>query len=394
MSLRLTADYRVLQHITAFTIAWIAASYLFVYVLRPITVPPPAPGYHIATLGKGQEAVHNLLYLSNALREDKTIVLLGSSELDPAFAPHFTPTEFFPRTHLARVMSFGQANFETLGMYGLLTALRPHLNPGSRVVIMLSPAWFRDTDLSPKTFNDDFNDTTLLQIYLNDDPRSVFHDYLVGRQMQFRDMTPTQEMFLDDPSSMLDWNLPGFLVRTVNARAYSQREKLDLWLATLTNPVTEEHYEAGNGSELPWDQYEDTGRKLELAASRGNELWVRMKFYHMYINRQAAGYTHYYPRHMNPEPEMNGLKLLLQLLKTIKVRALFVMQPISPRIYDDASRFDDIDGRIGGLCREYGMGYLDMYAEPHEQGVLGDGQHLGELGWERVDREIARYFKL
>lgn len=394
MSLRLTTDYRVLQHITAFTTAWIAASFLFAYVLRPLTVPPPAPGYHIATLGKGQEAVDNLLYLSNALREDKTLVLLGSSELDPAFARHFTPTDFFPQTHLARVMSFGRAGFETLGIYGLLTTLRPHLNAGSRVVIMLSPSWFKSTDLSPKTFNEDFNDTALLQIYLNDDPRSVFHDYLTAHQPQFSDMTSTQEMFLGDPSTMLDWSLPGFLVRTINARAYSQREKLDLGLAALANPLAEEHYDAGNGSALPWDQYEALGRKLELASSRGNELWVRTKFYRMFIRRRAAGYTHYYPQRMNSEPEMNGLRLLLQLLKTNKVRALFIMQPINSRVYDDASSFDALDARITGLCREYGMGYLDMYGQPLEQGVLGDGQHLGELGWERVDREITRYFRL
>lgn len=394
MSLRLTTDYRVLQHITAFTLAWITASFFFVYVLRPITVPPPAPGYHIGTLGQGQVAVHNLLYLSNALRDDKTIVLLGSSELDPSRAPHFTPTRFFPQTHLARVVSFGAGGFETLGMYGLLTALRTHLNPGSRVVIMLSPAWFRVTDLEPRTFNDDFNDTTLLQIYLNDDPRSVFHDYLSWRQMQFRDMTPTQEMFLGDPSSMLDWNLPGFVVRTINSRAYVQREKLDLWLADLNGAAAEGQYDAGNGSALPWDRYEDMGRELELAASRGNELWVRDKFYRMFLRRRAAGFTHYYPRRMNPEPEMNGLRLLLQLLKTSKVHALFVMQPINSRIYDDVAVFDSLDARIGGLCREYGMGYLDLYAGPPEQGVLGDGQHLGELGWERVDREVTRYFHL
>lgn len=394
MSLRLTTDYRVLQHISAFALAWIAASYLFAYVLRPITIPQPSPGYHIDTLGKGQEAVHNLLYLSNALREDQTIVLLGSSELDPNFSRHFIPTNFFPQTHLSRVVSFGRAGFDTLGMYGLLDTLRPHLNTGSRLVIVLSPAWFRITDLWPRTFNEDFNDTVLLQLYLNDDPRSVFHDYLSGHQLEFNYMTPTQKMFLGDPSGMLDWNLPGFVVRTLNARAYAQREKLDMGLASLAKPVDPGHYDAGNGSALPWDEYEARARQMELRAMAGNDMWVRNKYYRLYAKRRAAGYTHYFLRHMNPEPEMNGLKLLLQLLKTSKVHALFVMQPVNSRIYDDLTVFDSIDARIAGLCREYNMDYLDMYAAPLEPGVLGDGQHLGELGWERVDREITRYFRL
>ena len=59
MSLRLTTDNTVLQHLAAFALAWIAASSLFVYVLRPITVPPPNPSYHIPALGKGETAARN-----------------------------------------------------------------------------------------------------------------------------------------------------------------------------------------------------------------------------------------------------------------------------------------------------------------------------------------------
>ena len=331
MSLRLTTDHRALQHISAFALAWVAASFLFVYVLRPITVPQPEPGYHIDSLGKGEAAVRNILYLSDGLRRDHTIVILGSSELDPALARHFTPTVFFPRAHLARVITFGRPGFDTLGMYGLLYALRPHLNPGTRLVIMLSPAWFRVTDLLPKTFNEDFNDNVLLQLYLSDDPRSVFHDYLVGHQFQFRDLTPAQRMYLEDPDSMIDWDLPGFMARTINVRAYAQREKLDLWLAQLTQHSGVEHNDAGNGKDLPWGEFEKSAREREIGLIAGNDLWVRNRYYRIYRKRRDSGIKHYFPPKMNPEPEMNGLRLLLQVLRTNKVKALFVMQPVNPR---------------------------------------------------------------
>ena len=394
MSLRLTTDYRVLQHISAFALAWVAACFIFIYVLRPITIPQPEAGYHVDTLGKGETAVHTLLYLSDALRRDHTVVILGSSELGPIFGRRFTPTAFFPRTHLAKVITFGGPGFETLGIYGLLYGLRPHLNPGSRLVIMLSPAWFRGTDLSPKAFNDDFNDSVLLQMYLSDDPRSVFHDYLVSHQFAFKDMTPTQSMFLDDPDSMIDWNLPGFVVRTINSRAYTQREKLDISLARLTQGSDVEYLDSGEGQQLPWEEYEKSARDREIALIAGNDLWVRNRSYLMYKKRRDSGITRFFPISMNPEPEIESLRLLLQMLNTSKVKALFVMQPVNPRLYDDVPSFYAVDARIAGLCHEFGMGYMDMYTQPYEEGVLGDAQHPSELGWEQIDHEISGYFHL
>jgi D-alanine transfer protein len=393
--LRLTGKYPVLQHIAAFTVAWVAASYLFLYVLRPITVPQPEPGYHIDTLGKGETAVKNLIYLSDALRGGQTVVVLGSSELDRLLWEPYTPNIFFPEHHLAKVFSYGRAGFETLGMYGLLYGVKPHLNPKSRLVIMLSPAWFKHTDLQVDTFNQNFNDNIMLQLYWSDEARSVFHDYLTAHQFEFSSMTPTQRMFMSDPNSMFDdWNLPGFLGRTVNARAFAQRVKLDLRLEKLAEGPPQDAFTAGNAEYLPWDRYQADARQHELARMTNNKLWVRDSFYNLYSSEKGPHPRQYYPDDMDPEPEMAALRELLQMLHISKVKALFVMQPINPKLYDDVHKFDAVDARIAGLCQEYGMRYYDMYKQPYAQGVLRDGSHPGELGWEQIDLQIAEYYRL
>jgi len=207
-------------------------------------------------------------------------------------------------------------------------------------------------------------------------------------------MTATQQLFLDDPDSMIDWNLPGFIGRTINARAYSQREKLDLRLAAMARDESVQQYSAGNAADLPWDRYEAAARTHERAHMTHNTLWVRDIFYSRYLRSGEFRHRLYYTNEMNPEPEMAALRDLVHLLKLSKVRALFVMQPINPKLYDDVHRFDDVDARITSLCREYGMPYYDMYSQPYEEGVLRDGAHPGELGWERIDHVIAEYFRL
>jgi len=394
--LRLTGKHPVLEHIAAFTVAWVAASCLFLYVLRPITIPQPEPGYHVDILGKGEPAVRNLIYLSDAIRGGKTLVVLGSSELDrPVWNP-YTPNLFFPAHHLAKVFTYGRPGFDTLGMYGLMYGVRPHLNSKTRLIIMLSPEWFRTTDLRAQRFNENFNDNVLLQLYWSDEARSVFHDYLSGHQFEFSSMTPTQSMFLSDPNSMFDdLNLPGFLARTLNARAYSQRVKLDMRLERLAQPQPADDYSAGNAAYLPWDRYEAGARADELARMGHNDLWVRDSFYKIHSGSTGGlSARHYYPDDMNPEPEMAALRELLQLLHTSKVNALFIMQPINPKLFDDVHSFDPVDARIAVLCNEFGMGYYDQYKQPYQQGMLRDGVHPGELGWEMLDLQIAEYFRL
>jgi D-alanine transfer protein len=391
--LRLTGKYPVLEHIAAFAVAWLAATLLFLYVLRPITVQQPVPGYHIDILGKGETAVRNLIYLSDALRNGNTIVILGSSELDKLLWNPYTPNVFFPEHHLARVYSYGRAGFETLGMYGLLYGVHPHLNPKSRLVIMLSPAWFHSTDLQVATFSENFNDNVLLQDYWSDEARSVFHDYLSAHQFEFSSMTAVQHMYLDDPGSIFDADLPGFLGRTVNARAFAQHVKLDMRLERLAQSPPRENYAAGNAAYLPWDRYETAARTHELSLMSNNQLWVRNRFFDQYSS-SGGGKHRIYFADMNPEPEMAALRELLQMLQRAKVKALFVMQPINPKLYDDVHAFDPVDARIAGLCREYGQHYMDMYAQPYEPGVLRDGSHPGELGWEQIDLQIAQQFHL
>jgi len=392
MSLRLTADYRLVQHLAAFVLAWLLASNVFLYVLRPITVPLPKPGYYIPTLGKGETAVDNLLYLSSALRSDKTIVVLGSSELDSAYSHRFIPYVFFPAHHIAPLVAYGRAGFDTLGMYGLLYALKPHLSPKSRLVIMLSPGWFKSTDLQAESFNDNFNDSVLLQLYWDDDPRGVFHDYLLTHQYAFSNLTGTQQMYLDDAGSLLNWNLPSFITKTINARAYSTRERLSIRLAGLSAPPALPESGYVDPKTLSWDSFEQNARAIEYTKMTNNDFWVRNNYYNAYLKGKPIQYKEYFTKAMHPEPEMEAFKLLLQLLHQSKVKALFVMQPMNPRVYSDLQRFDDVDLRVGILCREFGMKYFDMYAAPQDKGVLRDGMHLGELGWERADHAIAEYY--
>ncbi|KAG1398505.1 hypothetical protein G6F59_013468 [Rhizopus arrhizus] len=54
---------------------------------------------------------------------------------------------------------------------------------------------------------------------------------------------------------------------------------------------------------------------------------------------------------------------------------------------------DKIQRDVAALCQRYAMTCMDMYSAPFEVGMLRDVQHLGELGWLRVNQKIAQVFR-
>ena len=84
---------------------------------------------------------------------------------------------------------------------------------------------------------------------------------------------------------------------------------------------------------------------------------------------------------------------LMALLRQHDVNALFVMQPLHPMVFKDLARFEPIQRDVAALCQRYAMTCMDMYSAPFEVGMLRDVQHLGELGWLRVNQKIAQVFR-
>jgi len=121
---------------------------------------------------------------------------------------------------------------------------------------------------------------------------------------------------------------------------------------------------------------------------------VRDEFFNKYLRSiPEGGKTAYQPQPLTGRDELRELDALMALLHQRRVNALFVMQPLHPMVFNDLDRFDPIQQQVAGLCQRYAMTCMDMYDAPFEVGTLRDVQHLGELGWLRVNQKIAEVFR-
>ncbi|MGE8618905.1 MAG: D-alanyl-lipoteichoic acid biosynthesis protein DltD [Achromobacter spanius] len=341
--------------------------------LKTEPVPAAAPGIYLPNLGNTlHEQTRNLSRLSQALRTGDRLVILGSSELTSNDL-RFVPYRYLADELQMPVLAYGHSGFQSLGMQLVLAALADDLSPASRVVVMLSPGWFDgDGGLGADEFKEHAN--PLL-------PRLV-------KQPEGR--AELARWLRDKGDAGVAWSM-------MAEQAYVFRQRLvDLWTPAHATPASEREREgpAAAARVVDWDALAEEAQRAEQDQMTGNRYAVRDEFFNKYLRGiPEGGKTAYQPQPLTGRVELRELTALMALLHQRGVNALFVMQPLHPMVFKDLDRFDPVQKEVATLCQRYAMTCMDMYDAPYEVGMLRDVQHLGELGWLRVNRKIAEVFR-
>lgn len=341
--------------------------------LKTEPVPAAAPGIYIPNLGNTlNEQTRNLSRLSQALRTGDRLVILGSSELTSNDL-RFVPYRYLADELQMPVLAYGHSGFQSLGMQFVLAALANDLSPASRVVIMLSPGWFDgDGGLSADEFNEHAN-PLLPRLLKQPEGRAE-----LARWLQ------------DKGDARVAWSM-------MAEQAYVLRQRLvDLWAPAYaaSAPVQEPEGPAAAARVVDWDALAQEAQSAEQILMAGNRYAVRDDFFNKYLRTiPEGGKTAYQPQPLTGRDELRELTALMALLRQHNVNALFVMQPLHPMVFKDLNRFEPVQREVASLCQRYAMTCMDMYSAPFEVGMLRDVQHLGELGWLRVNQKIAETFR-
>jgi len=366
------------QHALAAALALSAAAVAGWVAWHPLAlktepVPAAAPGIYIPNLGNTlNEQTRNLSRLSQALRTGDRLVILGSSELTSNDL-RFVPYRYLADELQMPVLAYGHSGFQSLGMQFVLAALANDLSPASRVVIMLSPGWFDgDGGLSADEFNEHAN-PLLPRLLKQPEGRAE-----LARWLQ------------DKGDARVAWSM-------MAEQAYVLRQRLvDLWAPAYaaSAPVQEAEGPAAAARVVDWDALAQEAQSAEQRLMAGNRYAVRDDFFNKYLRTiPEGGKTAYQPQPLTGRDELRELTALMALLRQHNVNALFVMQPLHPMVFKDLNRFAPVQREVASLCQRYAMTCMDMYSAPFEVGMLRDVQHLGELGWLRVNQKIAETFR-
>ncbi|OAE63982.1 teichoic acid biosynthesis protein [Achromobacter mucicolens] len=393
MSLPILRNTRFLSHVAAAATAvalaigtyW-GADDLLSRVVNPASSPSALAANksnYLPNLGPDWGTQHvNLNRLGNAL-SDGTLVVLGSSELS-SHDLRFVPYRFFPEELKVPTLAYGHAMFQSYGIVSVLESVADSLTPNTRLVIMLSPAWFASGGQLP---------------------RSAFAEHVTGPVWdRLWDQPSTREQMQNWISDNANW---GLLWLIANGQVSELKDKLALWWQARKEPAPDKprsklsvpahryvswpmsaRLNAGQ-----WSRITHEAREVEHTLGGNNPYDVRDDYYQQYL---APLYSPARNEFADVDPitrtELGDLSRVMALLQKRKVKAYFVIQPFNPKLILDVERFDPVVAAITGMCTRYQMGCLDLYSIPFEPGMLRDDMHLAELGWAMADQGIAEYF--
>lgn len=393
MSLPILRNTRFLSHVAAAATAvmlaagtyW-GADDLLSRVVNPASSPSALAAdksNYLPNLGPDWGTQHvNLNRLGNAL-SDGTLVVLGSSELS-SHDLRFVPYRFFPEELKVPTLAYGHAMFQSYGIVSVLESVADSLTPNTRLVIMLSPAWFASGGQLP---------------------RSAFAEHVTGPVWdRLWDQPSTREQMQNWISDNANW---GLLWLIANGQVAELKDKLALWWHARKEPAPDKPRSklsvpahryvswpmSARLNSGQWSRITHEAREVERTLGGNNPYDVRDDYYQQYL---APLYSPARNEFADVDPitrtELGDLSRVMALLQKRKVKAYFVIQPFNPKLILDVERFDPVVAAITGMCTRYQMGCLDLYSIPFEPGMLRDDMHLAELGWAMADQGIAEYF--
>lgn len=336
-----------------------------------------------------QDSLQRTISLQNDLESGK-IVLFGSSEL--VFYPNqkFLPQNYFNNELKLPLRIQGDKGQQTFAIMSQLAACDNEIvKQNAKIAILLSPSWFTgssDNGLKMPIFLEYMYPGMMNKLYFqseaDDKYKLLISDYIKKNLDQIKDPNFIyKDSYNDLKSDYLDNEFKKLIIETFDSK--------DL------NPKLIDYKE-------PNFNYESlkTEAKNITISTNSNPYGINNEYYEKYIVKQIQKDNFPFgiivPSDIKQNQEYNDLLILLEYLKTYKIKVLFVMQDLNPYAFtNNREEANKLMNTIKSKVLEYDFEYFDMWSnkkEDYEIGTLTDIVHIGELGWVKINQKLIDFF--
>jgi D-alanine transfer protein len=335
-------------------------------------------------------------YLNNG-----RIVIFGSSELR-SLDHRFIPQKFFNLELNIPLSVFGHGYHQSFSIASQLASYyNSKMKKNARLVILLSPFWFR-------------TEGTKLQSFLEFMPEELLRKLYLNKQIDKRYKSLVSAFIRANKNGIV-----GSSTMITHASEYGQDQpfpfSLSNWIRSHYNELKYKYYynrddiqdfektirEEGEYVIKPdWDYLMTVGKKLERDKMMSNSYGIEDKYW-KYLLDHTDGGTKLMSMGTLPAQEVNKeYEQFLQLLEVCElfdIKPLFIMQAQNPLIYHDIEKYDEILSNVKKEVEDRGFTYFNMHTSDkskYVKGTLTDTTHTGEYGWVEMNKAIYKYFSL
>lgn len=336
-----------------------------------------------------QDSLQKTISLQNDLESGK-IVVFGSSELVINPNQKFLPQNYFNNDLNLPLRIQGNEGQQTFAILSQLAAYHGEtIKENAKVVILLSPSWFTGTNDNGTTlpkFLEFMYPGMMNKLYfqseIDDSYKILINNYVKKNITYIKNPNFIYEYSFNElEEDYLNNEVKKFLIKSFDNRDINPP------IVTYKNPM------------LDYGNLKKEANKISTP-STNNSFGISNEYFTKHIEPSikigSFPYTIIVPSELDKNQEYRDFLVLIELLKSYKIKPLFVMQDLHPYVFEkNRDEMTKIISTIKSKIEENNYGYLDMWTykkENYEMGTLTDIVHSGELGWVKINQKIIEHF--
>ena len=338
-------------------------------------------------------------YVMEKVLDERSIVVVGSSELSFSNSPAYPP----------KLFNYGNSDFNMVLMgSGYFQCIPQAINVGAlsnntknnKIVLIISPQWFTHDGLTSESFCSRFEETNFVEFLKNDSISKETRIAVANRVNELLTSDPTALARVEkDERLYIDGSLN--LLTRLEMAAYNsfraEKAKFETAHALKSQdlPIEQERYV--KAEDINWNELMLKSADLGVESCTNNTFGVNDDYYTTYMADKIASLKGSYSGASYVEsPEYDDFRLFLDVCKELNIEPLIISAPVNGRWYDYAE-FSKADRNtyyqnIRDICREYNVKLADFSQKEYEIYFLRDIMHLGWKGWVYLDRAVYEFY--
>ncbi|NKI74262.1 SGNH/GDSL hydrolase family protein [Dickeya sp. CFBP 2040] len=334
--------------------------------------------------GTPKELREKIATISHAL-QGNAIFFIGASEVSTSEDEYYAVYNYFNNQLHRPVVAYGDIYIDNIAHFLLLSRFKNDLNENSKVVLQLAPDSFYGDGIPASVFADHFPAPMFNPLMEDAQTRPLLVDYLQHINEEELSHLTFAQMKIYGWHPQLIWQEVSY-----QFAIFCEMIKKD-WLAMLgIAPQPAQPWPQRPATDIIPDWDHELAHAHELNQYRqqsAQTFWMDKSVFDDDPTKDEWDNAPLFPA------QMEAFLATIKLLKERHVQLVVIVDAINPWAIVNSEKFQSIDSQIRSVLEKNQVPYLDMYAQPYQNGWNWDRLHPTDPAWVVMDRFIAESFK-
>lgn len=327
-----------------------------------------------------------------------SIVVFGSSEFQHGQKTIYHPKAMFKDFEF-NPMLIGAGYYQSLEHAITLASIGDNIQT-KKVVLLLSPTWFKKQGVVDTAFASRFSESSYLEMLKNDKLSPQTKEYIKARTNKLLQVDSTTLKRVDIYNRVLLGENPTPMDE-LSYRVYQQflmeKERQGVILQARLANLKSNQNDSNQDKSIDWDNYMV---KAELQGQKENQnpfymtpigyMKVTCKYNGMAEKKRPVKNCYV------DSPEYDDLKCFLDVCRQLDMEPLIVALPVNGYWYEHtgfpSETREKYYSNIKAITKEYGAELADLSDEEYTKYFFEDSIHLGGKGWVTVNEILYNYY--